>query len=253
MRIVTYNVNGIAARLGNFLRWLGERAPDVVCLQELKIPQEKFPESAIREAGYGVIWHGQKSWNGVPFSPATPSPERSAARCPATRTMHTAATSRRRSRRLPSDACTCRTAIRRRVRNSTTSSNGSIASRARRRALLERERRSSWPATTTSSRPSATSISPNVGSMTRCSDRGARGVPTLAAQGWTDALRTLHPDETSIPSGISFATPTRAMRACASIICCSIARSSRDSRPRASSGTCAAGRSRATTRPCGST
>lgn len=65
MRIVTYNVNGITARLANFLRWLAERTPDVVCLQELKIPQEKFPESAIREAGYGVIWHGQKSWNGV--------------------------------------------------------------------------------------------------------------------------------------------------------------------------------------------
>ena len=65
MRIVTYNVNGITARLGNFLRWLTERTPDVVCLQELKTPQEKFPEAAIREAGYGVIWHGQKSWNGV--------------------------------------------------------------------------------------------------------------------------------------------------------------------------------------------
>ncbi len=65
MRIVTYNVNGITARLGNFLRWLAERTPDVVCLQELKAPQEKFPEGAIREAGYGVIWHGQKSWNGV--------------------------------------------------------------------------------------------------------------------------------------------------------------------------------------------
>ena len=65
MRIVTYNVNGITARLGNFLRWLTERSPDVVCLQELKTPQEKFPEGAIREAGYGVIWHGQKSWNGV--------------------------------------------------------------------------------------------------------------------------------------------------------------------------------------------
>jgi exodeoxyribonuclease III len=65
VRIVTYNVNGITARLGNFLRWLTERAPDVVCLQELKTPQEKFPEGAIREAGYGVIWHGQKSWNGV--------------------------------------------------------------------------------------------------------------------------------------------------------------------------------------------
>jgi exodeoxyribonuclease-3 len=44
---------------------LTERTPDVVCLQELKTPQEKFPEAAIREAGYGVVWHGQKSWNGV--------------------------------------------------------------------------------------------------------------------------------------------------------------------------------------------
>jgi exodeoxyribonuclease-3 len=65
MKIVTYNVNGIGARLPNLLRWLGETTPDIVCLQELKAPQEKFPESAIRDAGYGVIWHGQKSWNGV--------------------------------------------------------------------------------------------------------------------------------------------------------------------------------------------
>jgi exodeoxyribonuclease-3 len=55
MRIVTYNVNGITARLGNFLRWLQERTPDIVCLQELKAPQEKFPEGPIRDAGYGVI------------------------------------------------------------------------------------------------------------------------------------------------------------------------------------------------------
>jgi exodeoxyribonuclease-3 len=65
MRIVTYNVNGIGARLPSLLRWLAESRPDVVCLQELKAPQEKFPETAIRDAGYGVIWHGQKSWNGV--------------------------------------------------------------------------------------------------------------------------------------------------------------------------------------------
>jgi exodeoxyribonuclease-3 len=65
MRIATFNVNSINARLPNLLRWLGETAPDVVCLQELKAPQEKFPESALREAGYGVIWHGQKSYNGV--------------------------------------------------------------------------------------------------------------------------------------------------------------------------------------------
>jgi exodeoxyribonuclease-3 len=65
MKIVTYNVNSIGARLPNLLRWLGETTPDIVCLQELKTPQEKFPESAIRDAGYGVVWHGQKSWNGV--------------------------------------------------------------------------------------------------------------------------------------------------------------------------------------------
>jgi exodeoxyribonuclease III len=65
MKIVTYNVNGIGARLPALQRWLQETAPDVVCLQELKAPQEKFPDQAIRDAGYGVIWHGQKSWNGV--------------------------------------------------------------------------------------------------------------------------------------------------------------------------------------------
>lgn len=65
MRIATYNVNSINARLPILLRWLGETAPDIVCLQELKAPQEKFPEGPIRDLGYGVIWHGQKSWNGV--------------------------------------------------------------------------------------------------------------------------------------------------------------------------------------------
>ncbi len=65
MRIATYNVNGIGARLPSLLRWLQETTPDVACLQELKAPQDKFPEAAIRDAGYGVIWHGQKSWNGV--------------------------------------------------------------------------------------------------------------------------------------------------------------------------------------------
>ena len=65
MRVVTYNVNGITARLPNFLRWLQETSPDIVCLQELKAPQDKFPEAEIRQLDYGVIWHGQKSWNGV--------------------------------------------------------------------------------------------------------------------------------------------------------------------------------------------
>jgi exodeoxyribonuclease-3 len=65
MKIATYNVNGITSRLPVLLRWLKESAPDVACLQELKAPQEKFPEQAIKDAGYHAIWHGQKSWNGV--------------------------------------------------------------------------------------------------------------------------------------------------------------------------------------------
>jgi exodeoxyribonuclease-3 len=65
MKIATYNVNGVNGRLPVLLRWLGEAKPDIVCLQELKAPQEKFPAKEIRDAGYGAIWHGQKSWNGV--------------------------------------------------------------------------------------------------------------------------------------------------------------------------------------------
>src|SRR4051812_38947593 len=65
MKIATYNVNGVSARLPVLLRWLTEERPDVACLQELKAPQERFPALALREVGYRAIWHGQKSWNGV--------------------------------------------------------------------------------------------------------------------------------------------------------------------------------------------
>ncbi|RYD77745.1 MAG: exodeoxyribonuclease III [Sphingobacteriales bacterium] len=65
MKIATYNVNGVNGRLPVLLRWLEECKPDVVCLQELKAPDEKFPVEAINNAGYNAIWHGQKSWNGV--------------------------------------------------------------------------------------------------------------------------------------------------------------------------------------------
>ncbi len=65
MKVATFNVNGINGRLPVLLRWLEEANPHVVCLQELKASQEKFPEAAIRDAGYSAIWHGQKAWNGV--------------------------------------------------------------------------------------------------------------------------------------------------------------------------------------------
>jgi exodeoxyribonuclease-3 len=65
MRVATFNINGINGRLGLLLEWLAKTSPDVVCLQELKAPDERFPAEAIAAAGYGAIWHGQKSWNGV--------------------------------------------------------------------------------------------------------------------------------------------------------------------------------------------
>jgi exodeoxyribonuclease-3 len=65
MKIATYNVNGIGARLPRLLEWLEETSPDIVCLQELKAPDERFPEAEIAALGYNSVWHGQKSWNGV--------------------------------------------------------------------------------------------------------------------------------------------------------------------------------------------
>ena len=65
MKIATYNINNINKRFGNLLAWLGQAAPDVVCLQELKAEDDAFPGQALQDAGYGAVWRGQKSWNGV--------------------------------------------------------------------------------------------------------------------------------------------------------------------------------------------
>jgi exodeoxyribonuclease-3 len=65
MKIATFNVNGITARLQRLIEWLAKESPDVACLQELKAPDEAFPMLAVRAAGYEAIWHGQRSWNGV--------------------------------------------------------------------------------------------------------------------------------------------------------------------------------------------
>lgn len=65
LRIATFNINGVRTRLGALLSWLARESPDIVCLQELKAPDEAFPVAEVTSAGYGAIWHGQKSWNGV--------------------------------------------------------------------------------------------------------------------------------------------------------------------------------------------
>ena len=65
MKVATYNVNGVNGRLPVLTRWLAEERPDIVCLQELKAPQDRFPEAQFADLGYRALWHGQKSWNGV--------------------------------------------------------------------------------------------------------------------------------------------------------------------------------------------
>jgi exodeoxyribonuclease III len=65
MRIATFNVNNVVRRLANVLEWLAETRPDVACLQELKATDAAFPAAALAEAGYGAVWRGERSWNGV--------------------------------------------------------------------------------------------------------------------------------------------------------------------------------------------
>ncbi len=65
MKIATFNVNNVNRRLPNLLAWLAAAKPDVVCLQELKALDTKFPRSAFADAGYGAVWRGQSAWNGV--------------------------------------------------------------------------------------------------------------------------------------------------------------------------------------------
>jgi exodeoxyribonuclease III len=65
MKIATFNINNVNRRLPNLLRWLKQAKPDAVCLQELKSTDADFPIGAIEKAGYGAVWRGQKTWNGV--------------------------------------------------------------------------------------------------------------------------------------------------------------------------------------------
>jgi len=65
MKIATFNINNVNKRLANLLDWLRSAKPDVVALQELKAADAEFPAPAIEQAGYGAVWRGQKSWNGV--------------------------------------------------------------------------------------------------------------------------------------------------------------------------------------------
>src|SRR5262245_30815221 len=65
MKLATFNINGIRARLPRLVEWLQREQPDITCLQELKCADDQLPIADIEAAGYGAVWHGQKGFNGV--------------------------------------------------------------------------------------------------------------------------------------------------------------------------------------------
>ena len=195
MKIATFNINNVNKRLDNLLGWLMASRPDVVCLQELKADHDAFPEAALEEAGYGAVWWGQRSWNGVAILArgATPVLTR---------------------RSLPGDeddeqARYIEAAVNGVLIASIYLPNGNpqpgpkfayklawferlIGHAA---GLLRRACPSCSPAITTSCQPRPTSGPAIMSRPTRCSGpRPARPISALLEQGWTDALRTLQPD-----------------------------------------------------------
>jgi exodeoxyribonuclease III len=82
LKIASYNINGINRRLQVLLRWLEESRPDIACLQELKCTDEAFPAGDIEALGYSAIWHGQKSWNGVAILSRVGEPVETSRRLP---------------------------------------------------------------------------------------------------------------------------------------------------------------------------
>ena len=95
MKLATFNVNGVNGRLPVLLRWLDETAPDIVCLQELKASQDKFPEGPIRDAGYARFGMARKAGTALPSWCAGPLPSKRGAACLAILMIPTAVTSRR--------------------------------------------------------------------------------------------------------------------------------------------------------------
>ena len=75
MKLATFNINGIRARLPRLVEWLERERPDIVCLQELKCADESLPIVDIEAAGYGAVWHGQKGFNGVAILVRGDTPE----------------------------------------------------------------------------------------------------------------------------------------------------------------------------------
>jgi len=167
IRIATFNVNGINGRLPRLLEWLREAETDVACLQEIRTSDAKFPVTAIEDAGYGAIWHGQRAHHGVAVLAKGDRRSRFGGvylGIPRTRRR---ATSRRELGVSSSHRSISRTAIRCRRRISTTSFAGSSGSLRTRKNSANPPRVMCSPETSTSSRPISISTTPTGGASTQ--------------------------------------------------------------------------------------
>ena len=199
MKLATYNLNGIRARLPRLLEWLEREQPDIACLQEFKCADEALPIADIEAAGYGAVWHGQKGFNGVAvLAERRCSPSCAASAFPAIPTTPTAAISRRRSAgfvvgiALPAQRQSGRhREVRLQARVDGTPRRpcrGAAGGRAADRPRAATG--TSFPRTATSSRSARRRNDARDAAAKR-----AQACRRILHQGWTDALRALHPRE----------------------------------------------------------
>jgi exodeoxyribonuclease-3 len=126
LKIATFNVNGVNGRLPRLLEWLDESRPDVACLQEIKAGDPTFPSRPIEAAGYGAVWHGQRAHHGVAILAHSDVPHEVRRGLPGDEGDMQARYLEAGVAGCASPRSTCQTAIRSRVRSSTTSSRGLI-------------------------------------------------------------------------------------------------------------------------------
>jgi exodeoxyribonuclease-3 len=235
------------------LAWLKEAAPDIVCVQELKAPDEKFPEAAIRAAGYGAVWQGQKSWNGVAILARGAQPEEA-------------------RRSLPGDPDDTHSRYIEAVIDGMTIGclylpNGNPAPGPKfdyklrwfdRLAEHARSLLASGEPVVLAGDYNVMPTDLDVYAPERWVDDALfrpevrEAYRQLVEQGWTDALRALHPGERIYTSGSISGTPSRATPVSASIICYSARRWQSGSSPPAWTERYAAASMRAIMRPPGS-
>jgi exodeoxyribonuclease III len=196
MKIATFNINNVNRRLPNLLDWLKTAKPDIVCLQELKCTDAQFPVDAIKQAGYHAVWRGQRTWNGVAILSRGSAPIVTRTSLPATLRTTSRAISRPRSRGYLLAVSTCRTATPSQGPSSTTSGPGSNAS-LRMHVNCCAKIYPSCSRGDYNVAPTEIDIYPTSSwdddALVQPQSRAAYA--KLVAQGWTDAIRSLHPDE----------------------------------------------------------